>query len=373
MSKKEKLFFMFLIFMSIARNDGVPIPKILSLFFIVCGALCWSLLMFGSDYTKTERFIQVFLLGIAVVSVIQNHHLGTLLAAMVIVGMKDISLKRALVVIVCILTVVLAFNAVIFMVGILSGNGPSGYYQQRNVMGIFDIEKQYRVYFGILHPNGSQKVVCLISMLILYLNYKFLRLRHVVLLSIVNCAFYMITFSNTGLLLWFLSVLIIYLLKTHEEWEKCVGKMIPPVYILMLAVVLYCTFFYSESSIIAILNRWLTGRLSLANQYIRAMGMSIWGQNVSSALGGLDLDCAYVNLLLSYGCIVFFSYCAGVFGLLICLYHKRKYLDMVLLMLLHCFFVLESFIMVVYMNWTFIYMGMCLYESLSPKRIVGKD
>lgn len=373
MSKKEKLFLGFLIFMSIARNDGIPIPKILSLFMIVCGAVCWILLMFASDFTKKERFYQTFIIGIAVVSVIINRHLGTLLAAMVIVGMKDIDLKKALVVITCILTAVLAFNAVIFMAGILSGDGPSGYYQQRLVMGVFNIEKQYRIYFGILHPNGSQKLVCLISILLLFLNYKFLKMRYIVVLSIVNCMFYMLTYSNTGLLLWFLSVFIIYLLNTHRKWEKYVGRVIPLIYILMLAVVLYCSFFYSEDSIIVILNRWLTGRFSLANQYIRTMGVSIWGQNVPPVLNGLDLDCAYINLLLNYGCVVFFSYCAGVLGLFIFLYHKRKYLDMVLLMLLHCFFVIESFIMVVYMNWTFIYMGMCLYESLRKKRTVESD
>lgn len=364
MDCKERMFILFLVFMSMARNDGVPLPKVISLILMVCGVMCWVYVMMSTTFTKRERVCQFILLALAAISVGMNRHLGTLLACMVIVSMKDVDLKKALWAILYIQIITIVINDGIFIAGIIAGDGIRGYYQQRNVMGVLSIEEQYRVYFGTLHPNGTQKLICLISVLLLYLRYDHLKASHIIILTLLNILFYFLTFSNTGLLLWFLSAFVIYWVKAHVRWIDWIGKAGPFIFCALVGVVLYGSFHYSEQSVVAVLNRWITGRFLCAYQHIAATGLSAWGKEMNPIMSGVDLDCAYINILLFYGYIVFSGYCIGCFGLLVTLKRQGRYLDIIILLILHCFFVIESFIMVIYMNWTFLYMGRFLYEGL---------
>lgn len=368
MDKNERYFIMFIFFMGIARNDGIPLPDYLMLILIVCGVACWVFVMLNTFFTKRERLGQCGLLAVATVSVIMNHHFGSLLACMVILGMKDAGLKKTLWTLLCIQIVVVIINAGIFIADILFEEGIKGYYQQRNIMGMFNVAGKYRVYFGTLHPNSTQRLICLISVLLLYLRFESLKLGHIIFLTLLNALFYFLTFSNTGLLLWFLSAFVIYCLKMHDNWIRWIGKAGPIIFAALLILVLYCSFFYTDDSIAALLNRWITGRFLCAYQYIETTGLSAWGKELSVVMRGVDLDCAYINLLLCYGYIVSIFYWVGVFILMVALSRKNQYLDVIMLLMIHGFFVIESFIMVVYMNWTFLYLGLLFYRRLGSTK-----
>ena len=91
------------------------------------------------------------------------------------------------------------------------------------------------------------------------------------------------------------------------------------------------------------------------------MGFSAWGKPLSTEVAYWGLDCGYMNLLLCYGTVLFVTYVVGTFLVFRYLAARRRYLELVLVWFFQLFFIIESFIAVIWMNATFLYMSCLLY------------
>lgn len=360
---KETAYLIFIFAMGIAKNDAILLPSYLSLLLICIGLIFWLGAICASSYTIKERIIQLGLLLVCGIAGFFNHHMGPLLAVMVIIALKDVDISRVLWVVLGIQVACLLFNGSIFIVNIIAGNGIDGYYQQRNVMGLLKVSEQYRIFLGSLHPNNTQKFVCVVSVLLLYLKLPRIQLRHILILTIVNLGVYLLTFSNTGLTLWFFTAFIMWRIKKEDNWIQRISRISQWLFLaLVIAIVCVVIFYTPDNPIAGLVNRLVTGRVLWAHQHWTAVGFTMWGRTLNTELGG-ELDCGYVNLLLNYGFIIFLIYCGVVFLLLKRLGRRKAYPEQAVLWFFHLFFIMESFIMVVPVNVTFIFIADLIYSN----------
>lgn len=352
--------------MGIARNDAIPMVRQVSAVLIIAGILCWIIKLLNDTYTVKERLWQAALLCIGALAAYFNHHLGCLLIIMAIIGMKNVRFRIVLSAMLGIQTAALVIHSSIFAADLLTGK-VDGYYETRRVLGLWDISEQYRIFFGELHPNGIQKLIGMVSAIWSYLNYKKLCMKHLAVLTCVNIAFYFITYSNTGLMLWLVFAAMLLITKKEFAWLDQAAKISPWLFLFMAAFIVAITYFYSpKNMLIEFLNRCVTARFHWANEHLYASGLSLWGKSLDPDLAYLPLDCGYINLLLCYGTVLFGMYILGTAFTLRYLADKKMYPEIALVWFLQLFFIIESFILVLWMNATFVYMSGLLYDVSMP-------
>lgn len=363
LQKQEKLYLIFFFAMGIARNDAFHLPRMLSLFLMAIGGISWTLKMVLDKDTFWERVWQLLLLCVGIVSAYYNHHLGQLLAVMVVIGLKEVNIRSVLEAVLCIHMAILMVNGICFFMSLIDSGGVNGYYESRRILGIWDVSEQYRMYFGNLHPNETQKTICIFSALWVYLNNSEKKMLHITVFTLLNLAFYLFTLSNTGMMLWLLFAVLMILSKAQHRWMEYAGKVSPVLLLVMIMGIVGISYLYSpDNTFLRFINTCVTGRIKWAHANLDATGLSVWGKSLNASVGYESLDCGYINMLLCYGMVLFLVYCAGVAVLMRKLDYRTKYREMILVWLFQLFFIVESFVFVVWSNVTFIFMGIVLYE-----------
>lgn len=371
---REWLYLFFFLTMSLAKNDAIPLTDSLSKVLMVLGGVCWMLKMFLDKCTVKERVWQALLLVVGGVSFYYNHHLGPLLAVMVVIGLKDVRSLWIVKIVVGIQAAVLLVNGSWFLLTLAEGNGPRGYYEGRRIMGIWGVSRQYRLYFGSLHPNSTQRALTIVSALCVYLK-KRGKTQLILCLTVLNLAFFfLVTLSNTGLMLWILFGVTTILMERSAKWRSGIEKTSPVMFVLMIVVTFALSWFYSPDNFLTeFVNKCITGRLRWSHDNLILTGISVWGGEVSTAVG---VDCGYINLLLCYGIVLFLIYCVGVYWLMRYVCEKDMYQELLIVWLFQLYFIIESFVFVIWTNVTFVFIGMMLYKTGDDKgcfsRILNK-
>ena len=364
---KDELFFgCFVLFVGIVK--GGPeldiIPPAMSKLLLIIGILPMCIKILRTSYTKNEWFIIIFMGLLAIISTLFTHRLGLMLVIVMILGAKNMKVSR-------ILNMFLTLQVVTFLIAVIPqviklamGGAVNGIlYENRDIYGVVEVTDQFRISLGYGHPNALQQNVCFLSILLICCMSHEIKKWQIALITVFNLSFYFLTYSNTGLTIYLLFLLFYFIWRYNKTFINMIGKYSPYIFILLTAVNILIVACFTGSTWMMKLDSIMVGRLHWAHEFMMSLGFSFWGRDIAEANIGYEyLDNGYVFLLLRYGVIIFVLYIIAVYKLLSYLYRKNQLLAIIVIGVVHVYFIMENFMLAGLYNLTYIYLAPALYE-----------
>lgn len=296
----ELLYYSFLLVLSVSKGLGFyEGMKIYSISLIIAGG-CILAKIVCEKYNVAELVIIVGLILIGLIVYKNTGNLAALIYIVMIIGIKNIPVKRVFLLEGSIWGACFLIRAVLGMSGI-----SRGLVLVHEKLGMGPI---IRWSFGYPHPNVLQITYAVIAAFILYnLNYEGKRLFKLLLILFMgNCFVFLYSVSYTGFILT-TGLLIIYfyfvIRKKRSKLENILIECVLP-FCVLFAVVLPLAM--EHGSILAgiddFMNKLFNTRFLASRVYLYE-GPRLLGRDVSDI--GFALDCSYVYLLMNGGILLF--------------------------------------------------------------------
>lgn len=133
--------------------------------------------------------------------------------------------------------------------------------------------------------------------------------------------------------------------------NKVVKVLIYAVPIVLTAITVICTILYNiDPSKVVVLNKLFSNRLKWYAIFFNEFNISIWGKPIPDVLRNIILDNAYLKVLLKFGVI---TYVIFIIFTILCkkrIYKNKDYVALVLILLLECYGLMETIIIVPTIN-----------------------
>lgn len=340
------LFYAFLILMFFAKGiglyDGQTIYRLLFWFAMLCAAGKIAL----TGYTK-KQWIVVILLGILAV-LIERHsgEKGVLICYAIVVGMKDISLKR-----------VMQIGAAVYGITMCGMVTYFGIFLEKSTAmpGVrFGIGKTLRYALGYPHPNNLlMTYLATITMLIYCLGKKY-NWKYAIALMVGNLYLFSYCMSYTGIITSSLMILLPLYLKNirHNNlgiFEYSVAGAALPLCLLYSFGMPYLLF----DRIADFLSNYvytLYHRLILAKQYMTLENLSLLGTHASKVVTGkYSIDNSFLYAFVFNGVIFFLIVMALYAYMIYQMIKEKRNLEVIII----CVFLLEGIIEPLLFNTSF--------------------
>lgn len=330
--------------------------------FIALFAICaWVLKYIKTSYDTREHICNLILLTIGVISVFTANKEGLLLTIMSLIGLKDVCVDKLIkyylivcgsIMIVAIVTYVL--NSPIESVEPL----------KRTFMGYeFHAMKNPLCYHN---PNYLYLLLFLLFAAYIYIEYERLNYVKIILALSVMIGGFIITFSRTGIVVVFISVFLICLSKSTFINNKLIYTIIRkiPIISVVVSFLLPYLFKYHHSTFIDGINKSLQYRVSLSVKFIEYFGVNILGQNVHDFSGNegvkIVADNSYVNMLCSYGVLVFILFLFATYKITTIKLMNR---DIILINIFYIYCFAEANFSLVFFNLAYVCFYTLLYKA----------
>ena len=347
------LFFGSLLFAKgIGLYDGQAVFKVILLFASCC--LFAKLLI--EEYTIAEYGKIVAVFGITALTYVVSGEKGLLLYGMMMVGMKNVNLKR-----------VFTLGTIIWSVTFLGTTVSSLFRMDSTVYKVhakLGLGHIFRWSLGYPHPNVLQVSYLLLSIFIIYMLGDKFRMKHAVWLFAGNCLVFLYSVSYTGFAV-FMCLLLgrIYLLwrKRLNVAEKIVIQFIFPVCVLVSLVIPVTV----TGRWFQILNKLLSTRMELAWRYLKPEYISLFGKRLSEiTTESVTMDSAYLSAFITYGIIPFSILCLYTMYAIAGYLSKKRYLETLIIVTIAVGGLTEPFLYnTSFKNVSFVLMGALLYEN----------
>lgn len=352
------LFFGLLFFAKgVGLYDGQTIFKVL----LILSVLVLGLKIMMGSYSIKEIILMSFIIFVTGLTYIVSGDKGMLLYGFMIIGLKNVSLKRLLkfaLVVWCIAFICLWLVSLTHMEDTMY-----------RVAGKLGFEHIFRWSMGYAHPNVLHITYLVLTALILLVSGKNISWKHYAGLALGNLFVFLYSVSYTGVLIVFLLLAGRIYLQARRKinlFEKALlGSAFPICIVLSLIspVVL-------SGKAFEILNKILNTRLSLAKHYLTPEYISLFGTRLSDiTTQHWTMDNAYVFALIGYGIIPFCLICAVFFYLIYVLLKQNRTLEALIVIILLVAGLTEPFLFnTSFKNIAFLYLGNMIFEKLSYKQ-----
>lgn len=358
---------MFVFLWGITKGIDIGMPHWLSTICVVLGGISWLLKMGMSRYSNKEVYINVVLLLGGIISYCVIHRMGVLVAVMVVIGAKGVNYKQVLKILLLLQIILMVSRIVPELIRVFQGDGWSGLYQSRKLIGVFGGAEQYRMSFGFYHPNEFHRAVFTITALVTCIWYENLKNWQLIVLFFINVLAYAFTFSNTALAVGLFFFMVVSGLKKQINIIKWICKYSRFIFLFtMTFTILICMIYSQDNKLTEMINSLLTGRVRWAHEYIGAVQLSLLGRDIENVqVPYKGLDCGYVHILLRYGTLILVMYGVAVYQLFRKMFVQGLYVEIILLMCFHFYFVMENFIFISFQNITWVFLGNIFLNSFN--------
>lgn len=334
----DKAFVVLAIFIIFMQNEKYNIKRFI-LMCIVCVVLCINYFI-----TKDNALIKIFFL---------------------VVAFKDLNFNKFIKVDLIIRGLCFTFVIILYKLQIIE-----------NII-IYRADGTIRQSLGFSHPNALGAYIMSISFSYIYIRYKNIKLRDVILLFLALIFATIYTDSRTataGILLLFIFIALNKLVKNKKN-RRIVKKCIPliPVFCAILSVL--CTLLYNKYEFISDLDSILSKRIMYSNYFWKEYGVSMFGQDITTvstveaALYNLTpkiLDNTYILVLIKYGIINFIIFNVLSFKSLKYLLKENNKTSQMLVIILVVYYIcgmLESWLIKFSYNIFILYFAIYLYNK----------
>lgn len=311
-SVQEILFYGYFATMLIIKGLGYadgPVYKcgLFLAFFLALGKIVLT------SYTKVEWLILIASLGMAGINRIQTGQDSAWFVILLVLTMKNISVKRTLRVGAILWPALFLFQVVTHLTGLRTFD-----YVIHNKFGLGYV---IRWAMGYVHPNVLQISY---NVAVFYLVYSFCRNKEDLIkffwISLPGAIYvFLYSFSLTGMLMyaafWIFAFGLLLCRDTHVLTGRA-GKILIMAILpaeaaasIMLPLVL-------RGRAFDFIEKLMTHRPSLTKFFFTTYGISLWGQNPRGLISNYTLDCSYANLLFHGGLLLFVLLMSGYMMLL---------------------------------------------------------
>lgn len=332
-----------------------------------------------TKYSVKEYAVIAFSLAIGAVSYFVTGRNEIIRVVMFVAACKDIDMKKCLKLVFwmtltgCIILIFLSLSGILGTVSLTQDYGRGS------------IEKRYVL--GLGHPNALQCMVCVLTMLGLYLYHEKWKWYCYAAALLVNIVFFLLTDSKTGLLV-ALGVILLFFWSSRIRGSKmtrgfsvanigiAAGSIVLSVLSAKDAMCLWRHFMEGEYStkirFYVFLNRLLTGRIhSLIETKTHEGVMETW-HLFSNPESQYYFDMGWVRLFYWYGVIPATLGILVLMGMMIYFAREKKLEELALFSMIALYTVIEAHFVSVYIarNYLLFVVGMYWWKILEKQ---GKD
>ena len=296
---EEALYFGFFMLLSIVKGLGFYDGQKVFLLLIIPAFFCALLKIFLSSYTGRQWMMQIILLLMTLLVYYQSGEKGILFIMFMILGMKNISVKKVFRIGLRVWTICAVILCLVSFTRL-----EDTIYRVHKKMGLGHI---FRWSLGFTHPNIlhiTYLVLCAFFIYELEERYNF---KHFLLLMFGNAIVFLYSISFTGFAI--VSILLVgeLYVKLRPRFcfvEKAAVNLVLPFCLVISFVLPVIMLTSSFTAQIQRLNFLLNTRLWLAGEYLVPECVSLFGLKMSELeQGSLAIDNSYVWCFVNYGII----------------------------------------------------------------------
>ncbi|WP_196229623.1 hypothetical protein [Butyrivibrio fibrisolvens] len=362
----EMVYIAYLAVLYFVRGIGGYEGQLLFNIALVIGLLFFGLKVLITDHSIVEYFVIASLIALGFIIYIRTGEKWFLLNITMLLGIKDVDSKRALNVVLFVLSVTFSICFILCMTGLVE---PLRMLHPKTGLG-------FVLCYGMIyaHPNSLHSMFLLIEALIIYkvgiVKGKKL-LLFVTALIVANIYIFLYSFSYTG----FLSVNILVFIYFVICLRSTIGKLGS---IVLQAIFPICLGFSMIGPLVIkgrafdIINKLLSTRYNLSRYFLTEQPKTLFGTTfvIPDYLEHYTMDCSYVYLFMQYGIIAFVVMCIGYLMLINYLIKKNKKVELAITLAFCIGGVAEPYLFnSSFKNITLIFMGIMFYDLMG--RIQG--
>lgn len=324
-------------------------------------------------YTVKEYTVIAFFLAVGSVSYFVTGRNDIVRVVMFLAACKDVDMKKCLKLV---FWMTLTGCAVLILLSLL---GIFGTLSLTEDYGRGGVETRYVL--GLGHPNALQCMVCVLTMLGLYLYYEKWKWYHYVLIFLVNVGFFVLTDSKTGLLV-AVGTIVLFLVASKIQNKKvavafsvgniCImgGSILLSVLSAKDAMCLWRHFIEGEYStkikFYVFLNKILTGRIHGLIETKNHEGVMETWRLFSTPGSNYYFDMGWVRLFYWYGVIPALLTVIVLIGMMIYFAKEKKLSELVFFSMIALYTVVEAHFISVYIarNYLLFVVGMYWWRIL---------
>ncbi len=198
-----------------------------------------------------------------------------------------------------------------------------------------------RYAFGFTHPNAFHLSFFICTTLYLILFYRKSNIFIIILLAIADFIVYYFTKSRTGLLLSLMAYALYYFFFRFKFFKELFIVLSPFLLLLCIATPFLLGLAYGHFSIINRLDGLLSGRIFYINYLLVNFDVPIIGSTVYNNY--VNFDSGFVSLLYESGSLAFIIFVVLLFIALFCMYKRREYSLIFLLIVFAMYGITEAF------------------------------
>lgn len=326
-SVQELFFFAFFILLSITKGLGFYEGQKLFELLTIPALLCGLIKIIITPYTKRQWIMQAVLLILTAVTYYCSRERGILFLAFLVLGMKNISVKRVFHVGLWVWSVCAVMLSAFSFFRL-----EHTIYRVHNKMGLGHI---FRWSLGFTHPNILHITYLALCALILYELGNRYSWKHFIYLMIGNLLvfFYSVSYTGFGIVTILLAGCL-YVRFRPKFWifEKFAANCVLPVLLILSFFIPVRLLESKYTAFYQWLNFKLNTRLYLARQFLVPEYISPFGVDISQIVkSSMTMDNSYVWGLINYGIVTFAVIMAGYFALVGYDTRKQKTRELVIL------------------------------------------
>ncbi|MDD6072028.1 MAG: hypothetical protein PUC12_14650 [Clostridiales bacterium] len=345
----------------IGLYDGQPLFKVFLIAAVLClvGKLCIGV------YTVQESIIMAGILLMGGVCYLTSGDKGLLLYCFMIVGMKNVDIKR------CSKVALIVWSIAFVGLWLVSLTHMSDtMYRVANKLGM---EHIFRWSMGYAHPNVLHITYLLFAVLILIIAGNRISWKHYIGLTIGNLLVFLYSVSYTGVMIVFMLIAGRVYLQLRTKGGKRLNilerGLLASVFPVCLFISLAAPIFL-EGKAFEILDKLLNTRLTLARYYLRPEYLSWFGRRLSEiTTTHLTMDNSYVYALIIYGVLPFVLISIACVIMILKLLKKECNVEVLCVSVLFVAGLTEPFLFnTSFKNISFLLMGSLLFEAMEQKQ-----
>lgn len=214
--------------------------------------------------------------------------------------------------------------------------------------------------------------------LYLLVNRTSVSIKQIIGISIASYLMFLYSGSRTGLisiviLVFFLLILRINSLKERKLIE--LGCILTPTFCMIFS--LFTAWGYGRYGFLYMLDMMQQGRIGLNNYYFNHYDFTLFGQHIvetanQNAVMYLNLDCAYMDMLLGEGLIFSIFWCVASAAVIKYFYRRNRIVEVAIMMMYAVYGIAETFLPNCFLNMSLFLYGEYFYYGLCPSRIYKK-
>lgn len=324
---EEACYFGFFVLLSITKGLGLYEGQKLFELLVIPAFLFAIVKILITPYTKRQWAMQAIFLLLTAVVFYESHERGILFLVFMVLGMKNISVKKVFHVglwVWSLCAIVLSIFSFFRLEHTV--------YRVHAKMGLGHI---FRWSLGFSHPNILHITYLALCAFILYELGERYGIRHFIVMMAGNVLVFLYSVSYTGFGI--VSVLLMGFLYVRIRpkfcfVEKILANLVLPVCLVLSFVAPFYLYHPRFGYYVQQLNFKLNTRILLAEYFLRSEYHSLFGADISKVVrSSMTLDNSYVWGYINYGLITFIIIMLGYFVLLFYTTHKQRTRELVIL------------------------------------------